>query len=148
MSHFPLPSDMLGVTMKTKVLFVCVGNACRSQMAEALAKMHGGDRVEAHSAGSRPSGVVNPKAIAAMAELGYDLSKHPSKGLDAIAGRDFDAVVTMGCGDACPHVPARHRFDWQIPDPKHLNADEIRTIRDMIDRQVKELLSNLSEHQK
>src|SRR5438132_216781 len=101
-----------------KILFVCVENANRSQMAEAFARIYGGDGVEAYSAGSKPSGIINPKAVAAMAELGYDLTKHESKSLDEIRGIDFDAVVTMGCGDACPWVSAKQRFDWDIPDPK------------------------------
>lgn len=88
-----------------RVLFVCVENANRSQMAEAFARMLGGAAVEAYSAGSRPSGVINPKAIAAMAELGYDLAVHDSKSLDALPDIEFDFVATMGCGDACPSFP-------------------------------------------
>ncbi len=91
---------------KIRVLFVCVENSNRSQMAQAFAAMLGGDAVEALSAGSRPSGKVNPKAISAMAELGYDLSAHASKGLDEFNGTAIDAAVTMGCGDACPLVNA------------------------------------------
>lgn len=104
--------------MSVKVLFVCVENSNRSQMAQAFAKMLGGDSVESYSAGSRPSGRVNPKAVAAMAELGYDLTTHESKGLEPFNGMEIDAAVTMGCGDACPLVHAKHRFDWQIPDPR------------------------------
>jgi protein-tyrosine-phosphatase len=126
------------------VLFVCVENSCRSQMAEALVHLHAGCSVAAHSAGSRPSGQVNPKAVASMAELGYDLAAHHSKGLDEVAGLSFDAVVTMGCGDACPNVPARRQLDWQIPDPKHLPPDEFRAVRDLIDAKVRELLATLS----
>ena len=89
--------------MKQKLLFVCIENSNRSQMSQAFAKMLGGDDVEAYSAGSKPSGMVNPKAIAAMKELGYDLSNHDSKSLDEVKMfAPFDAVVTMGCGDACP----------------------------------------------
>ena len=95
-----------------RVLFVCVENANRSQMAEAFAHIHGGDRIDALSAGSQPSGQINPKAVRFMAELGYDLNTHASKSLDAIEG-EFDAVITMGCGDSCPWVPARRREDWQ-----------------------------------
>ena len=101
-----------------RVLFVCVENSNRSQMAEAFARILGGGRVEAFSAGRRPSGRVNPKAVAAMAELGYDLTAHTSKGLAPFNGQPFDAAVTMGCGDACPLVDARRRIDWQIPDPR------------------------------
>jgi protein-tyrosine-phosphatase len=110
-------------------------------MAEAFARIHGGETVEAHSAGSRPSGVVNPKAIATMAELGYDLSKHESKGLDRVPGSGFDYVITMGCGDECPVVPAVAHEDWDIPDPKDMPRDEFRVVRDLIGSKVKELLS-------
>ena len=126
-----------------RVLFVCVENFNRSQMAEAFARIHGGGRVEAFSAGSRPSGRVNPKAVAAMAELGYDLSRHHSKGLADLPDVEFDAAVTMGCGDACPHVRAKQRIDWQIPDPRDLPSDEFRTVRDLIERQVRQLLGSL-----
>ncbi len=126
-----------------KLLFVCVENSCRSQMAEAFARMQGGKRVQALSAGSRPSGVVDPGAIAAMSELGYDMGAHRSEGLDEVPEGPYDAVVTMGCGDACPHVPARRREDWQIPDPKGLPPAEFRAIRDEIGRQVSRLLDAL-----
>src|SRR3954451_11238011 len=91
---------------RKRVIFVCVENSNRSQMAEAFARIHGGAAVEAFSAGSSPSGRINPKAIEAMKELGYDLSAHASKGLDQFNGQEFDAAVTMGCGDACPLVRA------------------------------------------
>lgn len=126
-----------------RVLFVCVENSCRSQLAQALVNMHGGGRVEAYSAGSKPSGVVNPKAIAAMRELGYDLTTHTSKGLDTVPNMEYDAAITMGCGDACPNVRARLKEDWAIPDPKHMDADEFRTIRELIDGKVKQLLERL-----
>jgi protein-tyrosine-phosphatase len=125
-----------------RVLFVCVENSNRSQMAEAFARLHGGDAVEALSAGSKPSGRINPKAIRFMAELGYDLSTHASKSLDAIGG-DFDAVVTMGCGDDCPWVPSRRREDWNLPDPKHLDDDGYRAVRDEISARVRRLLASL-----
>lgn len=125
-----------------RVLFVCVENANRSQMAEAFARMAGRDDVEALSAGSRPSGVLNPKAVRFMAELGYDLATHRSKSLDEVDG-EFDAVVTMGCGDSCPWVPARIREDWALPDPKHLDDDGYRAVRDEIARRVDALLDAL-----
>jgi len=129
--------------MSTKrVLFVCVENANRSQMAEAFARMHGGDRVEALSAGSRPSGKINPRAVRFMAELGYDLSTHASKSLTDIDG-EFDAVVTMGCGDSCPWVPARRRVDWNLADPKDMADDDYRAVRDDISGRVKALLEAL-----
>lgn len=112
-------------------------------MAEAFARMLTGDGVEASSGGSRPSGVVNPRAVESMAELGYDLAAHLSEGLDDVPPGPFDAVVTMGCGDACPHVPARRREDWTIRDPKDLPLDEFRAVRDDIRRRVAALLSDL-----
>ena len=128
--------------MKT-VLFVCVENSNRSQMAEAFARMHGAGRVEAASAGSRPSGMVNPKAVAAMKELGYDLAEHRSKGLDDFNGRNIDVAVTMGCGDECPLVLAGQRVDWKIPDPRDMTPEEFRRVRDLIERKVKDLLAIL-----
>jgi arsenate reductase len=123
-----------------RVLFVCVENSNRSQMAEAFARILGGDRVEAYSAGSKPSGVVNPKAIAAMKELDYDLSKHGSKSLDQLPKVEFDLVATMGCGDACPWIPAKVRADWSIPDPKHMEPEQFREVRDLIRSKVKDAL--------
>jgi len=126
-----------------RVLFVCVENANRSQMAEAFARILGGPTVEAYSAGSRPSGKVNPKAIEAMRELGYDLSAHGSNSLDELPEVEFDFVATMGCGDACPMVRARQRADWSIPDPKHLPPDEFRVVRDLVRDQVRAALEDL-----
>lgn len=126
-----------------RVLFVCVENSNRSQMAEAFARIVSEGRIDAHSAGSKPSGVVNPKAIAAMAELGYDLAAHDSKSLDDIPAGEWDAVVTMGCGDACPWVPARRREDWAIPDPKHMPPEEFAAVRDLIRARVEDLLRRL-----
>jgi protein-tyrosine-phosphatase len=126
-----------------RVLFVCVENSNRSQMAEAFARMQGAERVEAYSAGSRPSGRVNPKAVAAMAELGYDLSVHASKSLADLPAVEFDAAVTMGCGDACPHVRARVREDWAMPDPRDMAPGELREVRDRIGREVAALLRRL-----
>ena len=126
-----------------RVIFVCVENANRSQMAQAFARVHGGDRVEAFSAGSRPSGRINLKAIDAMKEVGYDLTTHASKGLDAYNGKRFDAAVTMGCGDECPMVVTDRRVDWQIPDPKHMPPEQFREVRDLIEQKVKQLLREL-----
>ena len=125
-----------------RVLFVCVENSNRSQMAEAFARLHGGAGVEALSAGSAPSGRINPKAIRFMGELGYDLSTHASKSLDEIGG-EFDAVVTMGCGDSCPWVPAKRREDWQLPDPRDLDDAGYRAVRDEISARVQRLLAEL-----
>ena len=127
-----------------KVLFVCVENSNRSQMSQAFATIHSGGQVEAYSAGSKPSGVVNPKAINAMKELGYDLGTHDSKSLKEVEQyAPFDAVVTMGCGDACPWMPAKQFIDWQIPDPKHMEPTEFNKVRDMISEKVRELLATL-----
>jgi len=127
-----------------KLLFVCVENSNRSQMSQAFAKILGGDAVEAYSAGSAPSGKINPKAIAAMKELGYDLSGHASKSLKEVEQyAPFDAVVTMGCGDACPWMPAKQFIDWQIPDPRHMNEEEFRAVRDLVRDKVKTLLTSL-----
>lgn len=126
-----------------RVLFVCVENSNRSQMAEAFARMHGGDKVEAFSAGSRPSGVVNPRAIEAMREIGCDLSSHRSKSIDDLPDVEFDFVATMGCGDACPDLRAVLREDWQIPDPKHLPPDQFRTVRDLIESEVRAMLRRI-----
>ena len=128
---------------KPRVIFVCVENSNRSQMAEAFARTHGGDRVEAFSSGSRPSGRVNPRAVEAMRQVGYDLTTHHSKGLDEFNGKEFDAAVTMGCGDECPLVLAKRRVDWQIPDPKEMPPEQFNEVRDLIERKVKELLASL-----
>lgn len=133
-----MPPDQI-----VRVLFVCVENSNRSQMAEAFARLHGGERVEACSAGSRPSGRVNPKAIAAMSEVGYDLSRHASKSLADLPPLEFAAAVTMGCGDACPNIPATRRLDWQIPDPREMPPAEFNQVRDMIEAKVKGLLREL-----
>jgi arsenate reductase (thioredoxin) len=129
--------------LKPKIAFICVENSNRSQMAEAFARMHGGDRVEIYSAGSKPSGKVNLKAIEMMKERGYDLTKHTSKGVDTLPDSEFDAIVTMGCGDACPNVKAKRRIDWPLPDPKTLPPEEFRQVRDEIERRVKELLQEV-----
>jgi arsenate reductase (thioredoxin) len=119
-----------------KVVFVCVENSNRSQMAEAFGKMMG---LDAYSAGSRPSGKVNPKAIEAMREVGYDLTTHQSKGLSDLPPGEFDLAVTMGCGDQCPTLRARRHEDWQIPDPKNLEPAEFQGVRDLIRAKVESL---------
>jgi len=126
-----------------RVLFVCIENSNRSQMAEGFARAHGGPQVDAFSAGSKPSGQINPRAIAMMAERGIDLRAQQSKSLQDIGDAPFDAVITMGCGDACPWIPAARREDWALPDPKHLADDEFRAVRDEIERHVVTLLSEL-----
>ena len=126
-----------------RVLFVCVENSNRSQMAEGFARAHGGESIDARSAGSRPSGQINPRAIAFMAERGIDLSAQHSKALDAIGAEPFDAVVTMGCGDACPWIAAHRREDWALPDPKLLDDTGFRHVRDEIEQRVIALLGEL-----
>jgi arsenate reductase (thioredoxin) len=126
-----------------RIIFVCVENSNRSQMAEAFARRHGGGAVEAFSAGSRPSGKINPRAVASMRQVGYDLTRHQSKGLESFNGQSFDAAVTMGCGDECPLVHAGLRADWQIPDPKEMPPDQFDQVRDLIERKVKDLLAAL-----
>jgi len=126
-----------------RILFVCVENSNRSQMAEAFAHMHASEDVEVMSAGSEPSGVVNPKAVEMMAERAYDLSKHESLSVDNFKEMAFDFVISMGCGDDCPFVPAKHREDWEIPDPKVLPDAQFRIIRDYIEIKVKDLLNRL-----
>jgi protein-tyrosine-phosphatase len=126
-----------------KILFVCVENSNRSQMAEAFAKIHGKGKVEVYSSGSRPSGIINPKAIAAMKELGYDLTQHDSKSLDEIPKIKYDYAITMGCGDECPFVTADHRDDWKLEDPKHMEPAQFNQVRDEIERRVLDLITKL-----
>lgn len=114
-------------------------------MAQAFAIMEGRDKVEAYSAGSKPSGLINPKAISAMAELNYDLSTHASKSLDEFNEMEFDAVITMGCGDACPFIPAKIREDWAIPDPRDMSKTKFKVVRDLIGQKVKILLNSILE---
>jgi len=128
-----------------KLLFVCIENSNRSQMAQAFAQLYGQDKVMAFSAGSRPSGRINPKAIEAMKELGYNLTTHSSKSLDEVKQEaPFDAVVTMGCGDACPWMPAKQHIDWQIPDPRDMDKAAFNQVRDQIGAMVKELVNSMA----
>jgi arsenate reductase len=135
---------------KKRVLFVCIENSCRSQMAEAFAHLYAQDSIQACSAGSRPSGQINPKAVAVMAELGYDLGSHSSKSLSEIPQIRYDYVITMGCGDECPFIPAVHHEDWDLPDPKMLPLEDFRQVRDQIGERVKELAARIevSNHAK
>lgn len=126
-----------------KILFVCIENSNRSQMAQAFAKIHGAAKVEAFSAGSNPSGKINPKAIEAMGEIGYNLQDHSSKSLDEIPQIQWDYLIGMGCGDKCPFVPTKNRMEWDIPDPKNMDKEQFRKVRDLIESKVKELLKAL-----
>lgn len=125
------------------VLFACIGNSARSQMAEGFAKALGGARVEARSGGSKPLGYVLPEAIAVMAEKGIDISRNPSQGFDVPwITNECDYVVTMGCGDdACPAFIGKAMTDWQLPDPKGRPIEEFRKVRDEIERRVRLLLN-------
>lgn len=123
------------------ILFVCIENSCRSQMAEGFARRHGAGKVAAWSAGARPSGKVNEMAAALMEEKGIDMSGHRSKGLDGLPTQRWDWVITMGCGDACPFVPARAKEDWAIPDPKSMPPDDFRKVRDLVESKVKDLIA-------
>jgi arsenate reductase (thioredoxin) len=129
--------------MKKNILFVCIENSNRSQMAQAFANIYGSDIVNAYSAGSMPSEIVNPKAIESMAKLGYDLGAHHSKSLDDISDMEFEYVITMGCGDACPWVIAKHREDWNIPDPRNMEPIDFDNVRDLIAEKVNDLVKKI-----
>lgn len=129
--------------MKKNVLFICVENSCRSQIAEAFAKIHGKEKINGFSAGSKPSGVINAKAIQSMQMKGYDLTLHKSKSVDEFKNMEFDFVITMGCGDECPFIPAKHRENWDIPDPKNLSMKEFNVVRDLIELKIKQLLTKI-----
>ena len=125
--------------MKT-VLFVCVENSCRSQMAEGFARNLGEGIIESYSAGSRPSGKINPEAIRVMRELGIDISSRRSKGFDQLSVKEFDFVITLGCQDTCPFVPAKQHIDWSIDDPKGKDVEFFRQVRDTIAKKAGELI--------
>ena len=128
-----------------EVLFVCVHNAGRSQMAAALLEHHSAGRVAVRSAGSTPANEVNPAVVVAMAELGIDVSAERPKVLTEEAVRQADVVITMGCGDACPVFPGKRYLDWELPDPAGLPVEAVRPIRDEIDQRVRALLEELVE---
>jgi protein-tyrosine-phosphatase len=114
-------------------------------MAEAFARLTAAEIIEAHSAGSRPSGKLNPIAIQAMQEIGCDMSGHRSKSLAEVPAGRYEYVITMGCGDECPFIPANHHEDWQIPDPKGLPIEEVRKIRDLIGERVLQLTKRIRQ---
>jgi arsenate reductase len=128
------------------VLFVCVHNAGRSQMAAALLERAAGDRVESRSAGSAPAHELNPAVVEAMREVGIDLGGRTPRGLSEKEVRDADVVITMGCGDACPVFPGKRYLDWDLDDPAGRPLEEIRPIRDDIDRRVRSLAGELLGH--
>jgi len=129
---------------KKTILFLCIENSNRSQMAEAFALKHATDDLEIYSAGSRPGGKVNPRAIVFMAERGFDLNTHSSQAIDDLPVKMFDYVISMGCGDSCPVVPTTVLEDWQVKDPKYLSDAEFRIVRDYIEIKVKDLILRIS----
>ncbi len=126
-----------------KIAFICVQNASRSQMAQGFAEAFGKGRVEAYSAGSHPSSHINPLAIEAMKEKGIDLSGRRPKGLNDLPPVEMDYLVTMGCEEVCPAVPAKKILEWEIPDPKGKSIDVFRNVRDTINDKVKGLLAEI-----
>jgi protein-tyrosine-phosphatase len=130
---------------RPEVLFVCVHNAGRSQMAASLLAHHAGNRVVVRSAGTAPADTINPAVVEAMAEIGIDLhanGAHPKR-LDDAAVQASDVVITMGCGDECPFYPGKRYLDWALPDPAGQGVDAVRPIRDEIDRRVRALVTEL-----
>ena len=131
------------MTSKPTILFVCVHNAGRSQMAAGYAQALGGDRVEVRSAGSEPKDQINPVAIQAMAEDGIDIAGNQPRVLTTEAVEDSDAVITMGCGDACPVFPGKRYEDWDLTDPAGKGIEDVRPIRDDIKDRVQALIADL-----
>jgi len=128
------------------LLFLCVENSCRSQMAEAFANIHGKDIIQAFSSGSNPSGKINENAILAMKKWDYDLSNHQSKSLDELPDMEFDIVISMGCDDTCPSVHAKEFIAWNIPDPKDFEPDEFIEVSKQIESNVKSLTYNIAKN--
>ena len=128
---------------RPEVLFVCVHNAGRSQMAAALLDHHAAGRITVRSAGSQPADQLNPAVVSAMAEIGLDISQEHPKPLTSEAGLTADVIVTMGCGDSCPIYPGKRYLDWDLPDPAHQPVEVVRAIRDDIERRVQTLIDDL-----
>ncbi len=126
-----------------KVLFVCVENSCRSQIAEGFARKLGEHIIDAYSAGSKASGKVNQTAVEVMKEAGIDISGQRSKGFADVPAKDIDYVVTMGCGDVCPFIPAKKHIDWKIEDPRDRPIEFFRQIRDEIKERVEGLIKEV-----
>ena len=129
-----------------KVLFVCIENSCRSQIAQGFAMSYGNGVLESYSAGSKPSGIINPMAIEVMKEAGIDISSQRSKGFGGLDVKRFDVVITLGCGDVCPFVPSEKHIEWKIGDPKGNNIDVFRRVRDTIRDKVKDLSKSISDN--
>ena len=131
------------MTEHPEILFLCVHNAGRSQMAAGFARTLGGDRIVVHSAGSAPGEVLNPAVVEAMKERDIDISNEAPRTLTEEMGLNADVIVTMGCGDACPVYPGKRYLDWDLMDPANKNVDEVRQIRDEIEQRVRDLLADL-----
>lgn len=130
--------------MTKSILFVCIENSCRSQIAEAFAKIYGNNKIESFSAGSKPSGQVNPMAMAYLKSIEYEfISNIHSKSLKDLQKNEFDFVISMGCGDACPFVVAKIKKNWSIPDPKDMSMDDFVCVADIIRDKVKEFIEKL-----
>jgi protein-tyrosine-phosphatase len=125
---------------KIKILFACVENSFRSQIAEGVAKTFFSDYIDAYSAGSKPSGKIHPNAVKVLKEIGYDASKSNSKGFLDLDVQEFDYLITMGCGDVCPFYPAKEDVNWELPDIKNEPIEEIRELREDIKKRMCELL--------
>ena len=127
--------------MKT-ILFVCIENSCRSQIAEAYANLYSKSKYQVMSAGSKPSGSLNPTAMKLMSELGHKMTGHYSKSIDTVM-QNVDYLIFMGCGDSCPNISAKDRVEWDIPDPKDMNDKEFKEVIALIDKQVRNLIKNI-----
>jgi len=133
------------IIVRKNILFVCIENSCRSQIAEAIVNNFYWQKFVAYSAGSKPSGIVNPLAIEVMKEIGIDISNQKSKGFDEVKGIEFDYVVTLGCGDVCPFYPAKKKFDLNIPDPKDKPIEFFRKVRDEIKNKIDEMIKEVEK---
>ena len=127
--------------MKT-ILFVCIENSCRSQIAEAYANLYSNSKYQVLSAGSNPSGSINPTAMKLMSELGHKMAGQYSKSVDTVA-QNVDYLISMGCGDSCPNMKAVERIEWNIPDPKDMNEEEFKEVIGLIDKNVQSLIKNI-----
>ncbi|MCM8783612.1 MAG: arsenate reductase ArsC [Candidatus Omnitrophica bacterium] len=129
---------------KKKILFVCVENSCRSQIAEGFANHLGKDKLVAYSAGSKPAYTIEPKAVTVMRELGIDISQQNSKGFNDLTVKNFDYAITLGCKDICPFVPAEKHIHWDIEDPKGKSIEFFRKVRDELKQKIEDLIKNLA----
>jgi len=133
------------IIIRKNIIFICIENSCRSQIAEGIVNNLYWQKLNAYSAGSKPSGTLNPQAIAVMKEIGIDISKQKSKGFDQIKDIEFDYAITMGCNDVCPVFLAKNKLNWQIDDPKDKPIEFFRKVRDEIRNKISQFLDNLPE---